>query len=242
MIGRLSRWGAGAARAVRQVWLTIALLTVLWTVGLLTASIIEGPTPQILRTAGVGVGSLAAGHLWSPLSAALWCSGLAGYLGTTVLLLALCAPAERRLGAKKTAVVLLCTQVVGTIAGLALIYGFRSLLAFKAKFQPAYRPLFMAYPDPAALPIIATAIGRAYLPHLTARQGSRLLRRLVRRPQPTPCNPRVTRADHNPYAWPLVQGGRARQAPAHAVDRRPRAGQAPRRLPVSSSHDPSRDR
>ena len=46
------------------------------------------------------------------------------------------------------------------------VYGFRSLLAFKAKFQPAYPPLYLAYADPAALPAIATAIGRAYPPGL----------------------------------------------------------------------------
>jgi lysylphosphatidylglycerol synthetase-like protein (DUF2156 family) len=54
------------------------------------------------------------------------------------------------------------------------VYGFRSLMAFKAKFQPRYSPLYLAYADPAALPAIATAIARAYLPHLTPRQLSRL--------------------------------------------------------------------
>lgn len=44
------------------------------------------------------------------------------------------------------------------------VYGFRSLLRFKAKFQPVYRPLYLLYPDPAALPAIGTAIARAYLP------------------------------------------------------------------------------
>ena len=44
------------------------------------------------------------------------------------------------------------------------VYGFRSLLRFKAKFDPAYRPLYLLYPDPAALPAIGTAIARAYLP------------------------------------------------------------------------------
>jgi len=57
-------------------------------------------------------------------------------------------------------------------------YGFRSLLHFKAKFQPVYQPLYLAYPDPAALGSIATAIGRAYLPHLTSRQALRLLSKL----------------------------------------------------------------
>src|SRR6266851_2713965 len=54
-------------------------------------------------------------------------------------------------------------------------YGFQSLLHFKAKFQPVYQPLYLAYPDPATLGSIAAAIGRAYLPHLTARQALRLL-------------------------------------------------------------------
>lgn len=67
-------------------------------------------------------------------------------------------------------------------AGRALepVYGFQSLLAFKAKFQPVYRPLYMAYPDPVALPNIGNAIGRAYLPHLTTRQAARLARKLLR--------------------------------------------------------------
>ncbi|WP_433272079.1 bifunctional lysylphosphatidylglycerol flippase/synthetase MprF [Actinosynnema sp. CS-041913] len=59
------------------------------------------------------------------------------------------------------------------------VYGFRSLFAFKAKFQPVYRPMFMAYPDPAALPRIANAVGRAYLPGMNLRQGMRLARMLA---------------------------------------------------------------
>jgi lysylphosphatidylglycerol synthetase-like protein (DUF2156 family) len=59
------------------------------------------------------------------------------------------------------------------------VYGFQSLLHFKAKFQPAYQPLYLAYPDPAALGSIAAAIGRAYLPHLTSRQAVRLLTKLL---------------------------------------------------------------
>src|SRR5260370_31065663 len=55
------------------------------------------------------------------------------------------------------------------------VYGFQSLLHFKAKLQPVYQPLYPAYPDPATLASIAAAIGRAYLPHLTARQALRLL-------------------------------------------------------------------
>jgi phosphatidylglycerol lysyltransferase len=58
------------------------------------------------------------------------------------------------------------------------VYGFKSLLQFKAKFQPVYHPLYLTYPDPAALGAIAAAISRAYLPHLTSRQGLRLLTKI----------------------------------------------------------------
>ena len=61
------------------------------------------------------------------------------------------------------------------------VYGFRSLFAFKAKFQPGYRPMYMAYPDPAALPRIANAVGRAYLPQVSMRQGLRLAIKMITR-------------------------------------------------------------
>jgi phosphatidylglycerol lysyltransferase len=69
------------------------------------------------------------------------------------------------------------------------VYGFRSLLAFKAKFQPEYRPLLLAYPDPAALPTIGNAVARAYLPSLTPAQGVRLVRHLLRQRAPRPVGP-----------------------------------------------------
>jgi lysylphosphatidylglycerol synthetase-like protein (DUF2156 family) len=59
-------------------------------------------------------------------------------------------------------------------------YGFQSLRQFKDKFQPVYQPVYLAYPDPAALGPIAIAIGHAYLPDLTSRQGLRLLTKLRR--------------------------------------------------------------
>ncbi|WP_086663209.1 rhomboid family intramembrane serine protease [Lentzea kentuckyensis] len=61
------------------------------------------------------------------------------------------------------------------------VYGFRSLFAFKAKFQPSYRPMFMAYPDAAALPRIANAVSRAYLPHVSLSQGVRLAAKMINR-------------------------------------------------------------
>ena len=50
--------------------------------------------------------------------------------------------------------------------GVALepYYGFRSLQAFKAKFQPRHEPLYLIFPDESALPRIGVALSRAYLP------------------------------------------------------------------------------
>jgi phosphatidylglycerol lysyltransferase len=78
------------------------------------------------------------------------------------------------------------------------VYGFQSLLQFKDKFHPVYQPLYLTYPDPAAIGSIATAIGRAYLPHLTSRQALRLFTKL-----------RWSRASHRPVA---VKGEGSRAA------------------------------
>lgn len=67
-----------------------------------------------------------------------------------------------------------------TFIGSALepVYGFRSLLQFKRKFQPEFHPLLMAYPDPLFLPVIGLALSRAYLPGLSVRETLRFLRSL----------------------------------------------------------------
>jgi lysylphosphatidylglycerol synthetase-like protein (DUF2156 family) len=72
-------------------------------------------------------------------------------------------------------------QRVLDVLGRALepIYGFQSLFAFKARFHPVYQPLYLAYPDPVALPKIGRAIARAYLPDLTLRQTVHLTHRLT---------------------------------------------------------------
>jgi lysylphosphatidylglycerol synthetase-like protein (DUF2156 family) len=58
-------------------------------------------------------------------------------------------------------------------------YGFRTLHAFKARFHPRWEALHLAYPDPAALPAIATALTHAYLPHPSPAQQLGLVRRLA---------------------------------------------------------------
>ncbi|MBF4619512.1 DUF2156 domain-containing protein [Clavibacter sp. VKM Ac-2873] len=57
-------------------------------------------------------------------------------------------------------------------------YGFRSLLAFKRKFQPEFEPRWLMYPDATALPAAGLAITRSYMPQLTLRGAARLVREL----------------------------------------------------------------
>ncbi len=57
-------------------------------------------------------------------------------------------------------------------------YGFKSLLAFKAKFHPEFKPVYLLYGRPSDLLAISVAISRAYLPNLDTRQLAGLLRTL----------------------------------------------------------------
>ncbi|GAA1881570.1 DUF2156 domain-containing protein [Pseudonocardia ailaonensis] len=61
-------------------------------------------------------------------------------------------------------------------ARLEPLYGFRSLHAFKAKFQPRYEPMHLVYRDEADLPRIGIALTRAYLPESSTRDLLRLAR------------------------------------------------------------------
>jgi len=56
------------------------------------------------------------------------------------------------------------------------LYGFRSLHAFKAKFQPRYEPMHLVYRDEADLARIGVAITRAYLPDTPVTELVKLTR------------------------------------------------------------------
>ncbi len=58
------------------------------------------------------------------------------------------------------------------------VYGFRSLMRFKAKFQPELRPMYLIYADAAALPAIGRAVALAYVPDASLGMALRLFNRL----------------------------------------------------------------
>jgi lysylphosphatidylglycerol synthetase-like protein (DUF2156 family) len=82
------------------------------------------------------------------------------------------APLARADGEGDTAVLDRLLDTLG--ARLEPLYGFRSLHAFKAKFQPRYSPLHLVFRDEADLPRIGIALTRAYLPDASARELVRL--------------------------------------------------------------------
>ncbi|MFI9240513.1 bifunctional lysylphosphatidylglycerol flippase/synthetase MprF [Streptomyces sp. NPDC053079] len=106
---------------VRHAPFTLAFLAVLWIVGALTGALGSGPGRNLLEHVGVGVTALAEGRWWSPASSLLWCPGLGGYIGSTLLVLLLVTPCERRLGVARTAALLLGGQVAGTLLGVGLV-------------------------------------------------------------------------------------------------------------------------
>lgn len=69
-------------------------------------------------------------------------------------------------------------EVLGNL--LEPVYGYRSLLAFKAKFAPRFVPLYLAVPDIVDAPTVGLAIARAYLPDLGAADAARFAQKLVR--------------------------------------------------------------
>ncbi len=85
--------------------------------------------------------------------------------------LAQAEPGEQHTGVQKL------LEVVGRT--MEPVYGFRSLLRFKAKFQPAYRPLYLCYPESAVLPRIGLGISHAYLPTMTFGQAVRMMGQLT---------------------------------------------------------------
>lgn len=69
-------------------------------------------------------------------------------------------------------------KILGMLARtLEPVYGFASLANFKKRLQPRHRTLYMAYQNPLALPAIGRAVGEAYMPNVSVRELTRLLRR-----------------------------------------------------------------
>ncbi|MDJ0112132.1 hypothetical protein QM646_37180, partial [Rhodococcus erythropolis] len=75
---------AGIIRfGIRDAPLTVVLLLTMWILGAVTGSIVHGPSRDLEHTIGAGMGSIQHGHVWIPLSSALWAGNLLGYIGAS---------------------------------------------------------------------------------------------------------------------------------------------------------------
>ncbi|WP_186759148.1 bifunctional lysylphosphatidylglycerol flippase/synthetase MprF [Arthrobacter alpinus] len=81
-------------------------------------------------------------------------------------------------------------EKVLTMLGNALepMYGFKSLAAFKSRFQPEHQTLYLLYNDSLALPAIGLAITAAYLPALSARDSAGFLRQITAKGENKPAH------------------------------------------------------
>ncbi|MBI9001100.1 DUF2156 domain-containing protein [Corynebacterium sp. CCM 9185] len=61
-------------------------------------------------------------------------------------------------------------------AFLEPLYGFKSLAAFKSKFHPRHESWYLCYRDELALPSIAVAVGRCYVPQMEISQAVHVAR------------------------------------------------------------------
>jgi phosphatidylglycerol lysyltransferase len=100
---------------------TVCYLAALWVAGLVTGSLVHGPTGRLSGFVGAGLPSLGHGYWWTPLSSVLWASGLGHYLAMTVLGLLILAPAEHRTGATRTFATLLVSQAGGVLLAVGLV-------------------------------------------------------------------------------------------------------------------------
>ncbi|GAA3185237.1 hypothetical protein GCM10020255_081500 [Rhodococcus baikonurensis] len=79
---------------IRDAPLTVVLLLTMWILGAATGSLVHGPSRDLEHTIGAGMGSIQHGRIWTPLTSALWAGNLLGYIGASVLLIAVAAPSS----------------------------------------------------------------------------------------------------------------------------------------------------
>jgi lysylphosphatidylglycerol synthetase-like protein (DUF2156 family) len=110
----------GAIRfAIRGAPVSIAVLLSVWVLAVLSGTVVRMPR-EVLRHVGVGVVPFTHGQVWTPITAGLWAPGLLSYVVVTLLSVLVAAPIERRIGSARFAVAALCTQLIGSLVGLAV--------------------------------------------------------------------------------------------------------------------------
>ena len=106
-------------RVLRRAPVSVGLVVLLWGFGLASGNL-RGATPGWRDAVGIGLPALLDGRWWTVLSSLLWCAGPGGYAVATLSVGFLMAPAESRIGPRRTLLVVGIAQVLGVTAGLGL--------------------------------------------------------------------------------------------------------------------------
>lgn len=121
-------FGALQVREARKAPVTIALVVILWVVGAITGSLLNGPSEELQDTVAAGVPELQDGKWWTLLTSAFFAGDLITYLGVTVLLLIVGSLCERRWGSVRMIWMTLLVQIVGVALGVGVVALFNGLL------------------------------------------------------------------------------------------------------------------
>ena len=105
----------------RKAPVTLALVVILWVVGAVTGSLLDGPSESLQQNVAAGVPAFQDGNWWTPLTAAFFAADLFTYIGVTILLLVLGSLFERRYGSLTMVWMTLVVQIVGVAAGVGLV-------------------------------------------------------------------------------------------------------------------------
>src|SRR5882757_399933 len=120
----LASWRPNAVQALvalRRAPFTIGLVGLLWLTAIVTGSLPGGPPDNMFDVVAVSWEDLADGRLWTVVTNGMWCFDLTGYLLTTALLLVIGVPAERRLGPRRSMLVLAASQILAVLVAIPLV-------------------------------------------------------------------------------------------------------------------------
>ncbi|MGW4334367.1 rhomboid family intramembrane serine protease [Rhodococcus koreensis] len=125
--GTAARVKGRTGRAAERVWggvrgapVSISLLVAIWILAIATSSVISGPSHDLSQHVAIGIRAFQNGWVWTLLTAGLWGDDVLAYLSTTVLLLVVAAPLERRMGSARFTLAAVATQVLGGLLALSV--------------------------------------------------------------------------------------------------------------------------
>ncbi|MEH0109255.1 DUF2156 domain-containing protein [Tersicoccus sp. MR15.9] len=138
----------------RRTPFAVGWTVAIWIAAVLTGSLANGPSPQVVGAIAVTPGDLVAGRWWTFVTSPLFAGNIVSYLAVTGLILGLVGLAETTMGTLRTAVVAAIGHVLTIVASFAITAAADQL---GAEWLGALRHLPLFGPWAAALTAVMTA-------------------------------------------------------------------------------------